>query len=101
MGWKDGLAARVHTALAEDWSTVPRIITTTCRFSSWRVCTCVRACVHVVLMPLAFVTTCIYAHIPTQLKKIKNVKKQNSPITREACLYGGTSSDAPWSLMLC
>lgn len=96
-GWLSSL--RVHTALAEDWSTVPRTITTTGK--STYACGCVRACVCVVLMPLAFVSTCIYAHTSTPLKKILNVKKQNSPFTKEACPYGGTRSDAPWSLMLC
>lgn len=79
MGWKDDLAIRVHTALAEVLNTVPRIITTICKFSSWRVCMHVHACMHacvcacmhvcvcvsvcVVLMPLAFVS--IYAFIHT------------------------------------
>lgn len=99
MGWKDGLEVRVHTAFAEDWSIVPRTITTTSKFSSWIVCVhqCICMCGANASGLCEYLHVCTHTHT---IKKIKNVKNKTL-ITREACPYGGTRSDAPWSLILC
>lgn len=81
-GWLSSL--RVHTALEEDWSTVPRTITTTGK--STYACGCGCACVCVVLMPLAFVSTWIYAHTSTQLKKFKMLKNKTVLLPRRLVL---------------